>query len=76
MELTDWLNFSGLLCNIAGALMMFFATPKVDFGTWVFMREEEPKMRRKALRRNLVIRSGALLLFAGFLCQLIGFLLV
>ncbi len=72
MEISNLLKIIGLFINICGALMLFFATPKVNSETAIYSEKESPQMERKDLLKNRVKRSGALLLFLGFLCQLIA----
>jgi hypothetical protein len=54
---------------------MFYFSPKVDSGTWLYLAAEAEKIKRRDRRKNKMIRNGMLLLFAGFLLQLIALFL-
>ena len=69
------LTASGLLVGMVGAYLMFYFSPKVDSGTWLYQESEAEQIKRKDSRKNKMIRNGMLLLFAGFLLQLIALLL-
>lgn len=72
MTTQNILTASGLSVAMIGALIMFYFSPKADSGTWIYMAAEAEKIKRRDRRKNNMIRNGMLLLFAGFLLQLIA----
>lgn len=74
-DLNKLLNIIGLVINIAGALLMFINTPRVNFQVYLYNREEGPLLRDKEKRMNKRIKQGMLLLFIGFFLQLIAIFL-
>ncbi len=72
MTAQNILNIAGLLTGMSGAYIMFYFSPKVDSGTWLYLAAEAEKIKRRDRRKNKMIRNGMLLLFAGFLLQLIA----
>jgi len=72
MTAQNILNIAGLLTGMSGAYIMFYFSPKVDSGTWLYLESEADKIKKRDRQRNKMIRNGMLLLFAGFLLQLIA----
>lgn len=70
MDIPVIINASGLVLDIAGALLMVIFTPKVNFRTYLYNKSEGPKIEALARRKNRFIRLGATLLFFGFSLQL------
>lgn len=64
------LNFTGLTLSMIGAYMMYFYTPKVNSGTFLYTSEEEDTLRRSDSHKNNMLRLGMLLLFFGFIFQI------
>ncbi len=75
MTIQNILNAVGLLTGMAGAYLMFYFSPKVDSGTWLYSALEADKMRKRDKYKNNMVRNGMLLLFAGFLLQLVAIFL-
>ena len=75
MTAQDILNVAGLITGMTGAYTMFYFSPKVDSGTWLYLQAEADKIKRRDKRKNKMMRNGMLLLFAGFLLQLIALLI-
>ncbi len=68
-ELPTTLNLIGLSFDIAGALLVFFCTPKVDFNTYLYNKKDQDKIVRKARFKNRMMRLGIFLLVIGFSFQ-------
>ncbi len=66
------LNNIGLVMDIAGALLMFFGTEKASYEVYIYNKGETERLEKKAYIKNLLIKTGALLLFFGFLLQIFG----
>ncbi len=75
MTAQNILTASGLLVGMAGAYLMFYFSPKVDSGTWLYQESVAEQIRKKDRHKNKMIRNGMLLLFTGFLLQLIALFL-
>lgn len=75
MTAQNILNAAGLLTGMTGAYIMFYFSPKVDSGTWLYPDSEAHNMRKKDRYKNNMVRNGMLLLFAGFLLQIVAIFL-
>ena len=64
------LNVLSASLNMAGAMLMFLNTPKVDSGTYLYEHEEMIEIEKRDERKNRFTRLGMMLLFVGFLLQL------
>ena len=73
MSLTSLLTNTGLILGIIGALMIFFSSPKVSYSITIHKDEEYKNLSEKANHKNKLAKFGALILFIGFLFQLIGY---
>ncbi len=40
-------NVAGLLTGMTGAYIMFYFSPKVDSGTWVYLESEADKIKKE-----------------------------
>ena len=76
MTAQNILNAIGLLTGMTGAYVMFYFSPKVDSGTWLYSDKEADKMRKRDRYKNNMVRNGMLLLFAGFLMQFIALFII
>lgn len=74
MSATNILNFMGLLLNMAGAYLMYYYSAKVSSKVILYTRAESDSMHKKDLHKNKMIRLGMLLLFIGFIFQMIALL--
>ena len=72
MELNKLLNIIGLITNTLGAFLMFYYTPKVDSNTYLYNEDEQPEINGNDGSRNKWIRNGMIMLFIGFIIQLIA----
>ncbi|PHS66980.1 MAG: hypothetical protein COB12_04780 [Flavobacterium sp.] len=72
IETSVWINSIGLLIDIAGALLIYKNTPKVNFDSFYYDEEVHAKMRVTAKKMNDRVRLGTLLLFSGFIIQLLS----
>lgn len=66
------LNIIGLLLGMIGSFLMFINTPKISFRTIVYQKAERPIIEAKEKLMNQKLRAGMILLFIGFLLQLIA----
>lgn len=69
------LNIVGLVISMLGTFLMFYYSPKVESRFFLYQDQEYKAMHKKDNRKNKKIRFGMLLLFMGFLFQLISILL-
>lgn len=66
------INSVGLLFDIAGALLMYFNAQPVSYQTYLYRREELKLLASKAKKKNQRMKLGAILLFTGFMLQLLA----
>jgi hypothetical protein len=75
MNLQNIFNLIGLIVNMAGAYLMYRNAPPVNSQTVLYRREEMQQIVKRDRFKNKMSRYGMLLLFIGFLFQLIAFFL-
>ena len=75
MNIIAFLNISGLVINMLGAYLMYDFTPKVNSQVYLYRDEEMKAIRKKDQRSQTMIRRGILLLFIGFILQLVALLI-
>ncbi len=66
------LNIAGLVISMAGAMLVYLNTPKVNFQIYLYNESERPEKERKAKAMNRRTKQGMLFIFFGFLLQLIA----
>ena len=72
MDISLAINSIGLLLDIVGALLMFFNAQPVNYDVLFNDRERLKVLRSIARKKNRRIKLGALLLFIGFMLQLVS----
>ncbi len=75
MNLQNIFNLSGLVINMAGAYLMYRNAPPVNSKTFLYQDKELQELAKRDKRKNKMSRNGMLLLFVGFLLQLVAFFL-
>lgn len=75
MNLQNIFNLTGLIINMVGAYLMYRNAPPVNSQTFLYRREETEGLIKKDKQKNKMSRYGMLMLFVGFLFQLIAFFL-
>lgn len=75
MNLSFAINILSVCLNMTGTLLMFWNTPKVNSGTYIYDHEELIEIHKQDERKNKFTRFGMLLLFGGFLLQLVALIL-
>ncbi len=75
MTVQNILNFIGLITGMAGAYLMYHFTPKANSRTFIYTRTEQEVITKKDVYKNKVVRFGMLLLFVGFLLQVVALLI-
>lgn len=68
-------NLAGLIINMAGAYLMYRNAPPVNSQTHLYQLKELQEMAKRDKQKNKMSRNGMLLLFIGFLLQLVAFFL-
>jgi len=71
MLISTVLNVTGMTINMIGGFLMFYYTPPVKSQMMLFQKSEYEEMHRRDVFQNTMVRLGMLLLFLGFLLQLI-----
>ena len=72
MNITLILNVCGLFLTFTGSFLMFLNSPRVDFNTYIYFKDEHSELRRKADKLNKRIKLGMLLIALGSALQLFG----
>jgi hypothetical protein len=72
MTLQNILNLVALFINMIGAFMMYHYTPKISSGIFLYQEEQLLEKQKKDAYKNNMVRLGMLLLFIGFLFQLVA----
>lgn len=75
MTLQYILNLTGLIINMTGAYVMYKNAPVVNSQTSLYQDDELKKIIKNDKHKNKMSRNGMLLLFVGFLFQLVAFFL-
>ena len=75
MSLQNIFNIIGLIINMVGAYLMYRNAPPVNSQTFLYRDEEMQKIIKRDKFKNKMSRNGMLLLFIGFLVQLVAFFL-
>lgn len=75
MNITLLLNVTGLFLTFTSSFLMFLNSPRVDFNTYMYFKEEHSELRRKAGKLNNRIKLGMLLIALGSALQLFGLIL-
>jgi len=75
MSLQNIFNLIGLIINMVGAYLMYRNAPPVNSQTVLYRDEEMQKIIKRDKFKNKMSRNGMLLLFIGFLVQLVAFFL-
>jgi len=75
MSLQNIFNLIGLIINMVGAYLMYRNAPPVNSQTFLYRDEEMQKIIKRDKFKNKMSRNGMLLLFIGFLVQLVAFFL-
>ena len=75
MNLQNIFNLTGLVINMVGAYLMYRNAPPVNSQTFLYRDEEMKEKIKKDKHKNKMSHNGMLLLFIGFLFQLIAFFL-
>ncbi len=75
MNLQNIFNLIGLVINMVGAYLMYRNAPPVNSQTFLYKREEMQQIVKRDKQKNKMSRYGMLMLFVGFLFQLIAFFL-
>ncbi|MFH0893266.1 MAG: hypothetical protein V2A54_02420 [Bacteroidota bacterium] len=73
MNIMDYLNLTGLVLSMAGALVAFVFTPQVDSTTYVSSIKESIRLKKKDKGKNKMIRLGMIIMSTGFICQVVAF---
>ena len=72
MDASNYLNIIGLALDVSGACLVFFNSPKTTYQTHMYQSSEIPELVKKADKQNNLAKFGFLLLFIGFMIQLIS----
>lgn len=75
MNLQNIFNLIGLVISMVGAYLMYRNAPPVNSQTFLYCDEEMEQIIKKDKFKNNMSRYGMLLLFIGFLFQLVAFFL-
>lgn len=75
MTIQNIFNLIGLIINMVGAYLMYRNAPPVNSQTFLYRDEEMKQIIKRDQFKNKMSRYGMLLLFIGFLFQLIAFFL-
>jgi len=75
MKLQNIFNLAGLIINMVGAYLMYRNAPPVNSQTFLYRDEEMQQIIKRDKFKNKMSRYGMLMLFVGFLFQLIAFFL-
>ncbi len=75
MTIQNILNLIGLVAGMTGAYLMYHFTPKISSGTFLYQEAEAREHKKRDAYKNKMVRNGMLLLFIGFLLQLVALLL-
>jgi hypothetical protein len=68
-------NLIGLVTGMSGAYLMYHFTPKISSGTFLYQEAELREKEKKDAYKNKMVRNGMLLLFIGFIFQLIALMM-
>jgi fumarate reductase subunit C len=75
MTIQNILNLIGLVAGMTGAYLMYHFTPKANSRTIIYTRAEQDIIVKRDAYKNKMVRKGMLLLFIGFLLQVVALLL-
>jgi len=75
MTLQNIFNLTGLIINMVGAYLMYRNAPPVNSQIFFYQERELEQMAKRDKQKNKMSRYGMLLLFVGFLFQLVAFFL-
>lgn len=75
MNLQNIFNLTGLVINMVGAYLMYRNAPPVNSQTFLYQREEMQQMVKRDKQKNKLSRYGMMMLFIGFVLQLVAFFL-
>lgn len=69
------LNILSACLNMSGTILMFYNTPKISSKVFIYRHEELVALEARDKLRNKMTRLGMLLLFIGFLVQLLALII-
>lgn len=70
--MTTILSITGLSIDIIGAMLIFFNSPKMSYGIFMYNKEELEYLNKKASKMHRRTQIGAILLAIGFILQIVG----
>jgi hypothetical protein len=75
MNLQNIFNLTGLVINMVGAYLMYRNAPPVNSKTFIYQNSELQEMAKRDNKKNKMSRNGMMMLFIGFVLQLVAFFL-